>query len=506
MTDLARRSAAAELMDTDCTDAADYAACLRDLARVNTLTLARRPTLAWLDRAMRRRGRGEAVSVYDVAYGHGDMLRAIARWARRRGRPVRLGGVDLNPGAAAAARAASPGLALDLQTGDVLAAEPARPDYIVSSLFTHHLTDDQVVAFLRWMEAHAGRGWFVNDLHRHAGPAAVLPAAGPADALAPLRPARRRGVHRPRVPPGGVAAAAGGGGGAGRGALGVPVPPLRKPAAVTSGSGDGVVIVGGGPAGAAAACRLGRRATLLERERGPAHKVCGEFISGEAVADLAGLGVDVAALGASAIGAVRLVHRGRVAEARLPFRAAGLSRRVLDEALLARAAAAGAAVHRGVRVRSAAPGRVQTDAGAVEAPALLLATGKHDLRGLARQPGAEPEALVGFKLHLRLRAAQQAALAGHVEVLLFAGGYAGLQLVEDGVANLCLLADRARYGGGLARGARRAGARGAAPGPPAGRGGPGAGTGRSASSACPTASCTAVRTSRACSGSATRRR
>ncbi len=170
MTDLARRSAAAELMDTDCTDAADYAACLRDLARVNTLTLARRPTLAWLDRAMRRRGRGEAVSVYDVAYGHGDMLRAIARWARRRGRPVRLGGVDLNPGAAAAARAASPGLALDLQTGDVLAAEPARPDYIVSALFTHHLTDDQVVAFLRWMEANAGRGWFVNDLHRHVVP------------------------------------------------------------------------------------------------------------------------------------------------------------------------------------------------------------------------------------------------------------------------------------------------------------------------------------------------
>ena len=168
---LARRSQAAELMDTDCTDAADYAACLRDLARVNTVTLARRPTLAWLDQAMRRRGKGEAISVYDVAFGHGDMLRTIARWARRRGRPVVLGGVDMNPGAARAARAASPGLRLELTTGNVLTTIPyPAPDYIVSSLFTHHLSDDEVVAFLQWMERHARHGWFINDLHRHAIP------------------------------------------------------------------------------------------------------------------------------------------------------------------------------------------------------------------------------------------------------------------------------------------------------------------------------------------------
>lgn len=171
MMSLTQRSDAAELMDTDCTDDADYAACLADLARVNTVTLARRPTLAFLDRAMRGRGPGEALSVFDVAHGHGDMMRTIARWAARRGRPVRLGGVDLNPAAAAAAHAASPGLALDLAQGDVLAHVPAGQwDYVVCSLFTHHLTDGQVVAFLRWMEATAERGWFVNDLHRHVVP------------------------------------------------------------------------------------------------------------------------------------------------------------------------------------------------------------------------------------------------------------------------------------------------------------------------------------------------
>ena len=167
----ARRSQAAELMDTHCTDAADYAACLRDLARVNTLTLSRRPTLAWLDRAVRGRAKADVLSVYDVAHGHGDMLRAVARWARRRGRSVSLRGIDLNPAAAEAARAASPGLALDLTTGNVLAAEPLpAPDYIVSALFTHHLSDEELVLFLQWMERHARLGWFVNDLHRHALP------------------------------------------------------------------------------------------------------------------------------------------------------------------------------------------------------------------------------------------------------------------------------------------------------------------------------------------------
>ncbi len=184
--------------------------------------------------------------------------------------------------------------------------------------------------------------------------------------------------------------------------------------------------------------------TVLEREPGPAHKVCGEFLSGEALADLAGLGLDTQALGAAPIHAMRLVHRGRAAESRLPFAAAGLSRFVLDEALLRQAAALGAELQRGVRVRSVEPGTVQSDAGPIAATTILLATGKHDLRGSTRA-APTPEPLIGFKQHLRLRPAQQAALAGHVEVVLFRGGYAGLQLVEDGIANLCLLVDRTRH-------------------------------------------------------------
>jgi hypothetical protein len=143
---------------------------------------------------------------------------------------------------------------------------------------------------------------------------------------------------------------------------------------------------------------------------------------------LRALGVDPAALGAAPIDTVRLARGRRVAQARLPFAALSLSRRRLDEALLAAAEGAGAAVERGRAVRALAD---------LPAGPVFAATGKHALRGVARPRGGGP---VGRKGYFRLSPAQAAELAGAVELISFPDGYAGLQLVEDGVANLCLLA------------------------------------------------------------------
>jgi len=169
MPDFRARSGEAELMDVEPVPFEDFRACLADLSTVNTLTLARRPTLAWLDRATRGLGPGARLSLLDVGFGHGDMLRAIHQWSERRGFEPDLTGIDLNPWSADAAREATPSsMSIDYRTGDVFAFEPPRaPDFIVSSLFTHHLADEDIVRFLRFMERHAQRGWFVNDLHRH---------------------------------------------------------------------------------------------------------------------------------------------------------------------------------------------------------------------------------------------------------------------------------------------------------------------------------------------------
>ena len=169
MRSFAARSAEPELMDGEAVTPANFAACMADLARVNTVTLARPPTLAWLTATTRRLVLGDRFSLLDVGYGEGDMLRTVHRWAMRRGLTAGLTGIDLNPRSAPAALAVTPaGMAIDYRTGDVFADPlPVQPDYIVSSLVTHHMGDAEVVRFLRWMEATARKGWFVNDLHRH---------------------------------------------------------------------------------------------------------------------------------------------------------------------------------------------------------------------------------------------------------------------------------------------------------------------------------------------------
>jgi len=142
---------------------------LNDLARANTLTFARPPTLAWLARATRGWPRGASFTLLDVGYGQGDMLRVIWRWAKRRGLEPRLSGIDLSPWSATAARAATdPAWRIDYRVGDIFEHAPPEPiDFVVSSLVAHHMDDATLARFIAWMEANARKGWFINDLHRH---------------------------------------------------------------------------------------------------------------------------------------------------------------------------------------------------------------------------------------------------------------------------------------------------------------------------------------------------
>jgi SAM-dependent methyltransferase len=168
--DFTRRSTADELMDTEPVGFEEFRACLVDLGRVNRLTLAYRPTLAFLDRLVARGlPRGRPLEVVDVGSGYGDMLRKIDAWAARRGVAVSLTGVDLNPWSRrAAAEATPPGQPITWVTADAFAYAPQSGiDVVLCSLFTHHLSDRLVARFLGWMEANARLGWFVNDLHRH---------------------------------------------------------------------------------------------------------------------------------------------------------------------------------------------------------------------------------------------------------------------------------------------------------------------------------------------------
>ncbi|MGN6571924.1 MAG: methyltransferase domain-containing protein [Pseudolabrys sp.] len=167
MPDFSSRSGALEWLDTAAPPPAERAAYFRSLARLNGVMLGHWPVLRWL--ASATANHHEPLTVLDVGCGYGDLLRAIRRWADRRGLPLRLIGVDVEPDTVAIAREATPARAgIDYLAANIFNLRPSfRIDLVVSSLVAHHLDDERVAALLRWMEATARLGWMIADLERH---------------------------------------------------------------------------------------------------------------------------------------------------------------------------------------------------------------------------------------------------------------------------------------------------------------------------------------------------
>ncbi len=171
MPDFSRRDTTPELMDIEAVDYPEFRGCLMQLEQANRLSLAYRPTMAFFDK-LAGRGRlssGSRVRIVDVGSGYGDMSRKIDAWASRRGIAVDIVGVDMNPWSARAAEEATAAKRpLRWVTANVFEYRPpADTDIVMSSLFTHHLRDGDVVRFINWMEEHSRIGWIINDLERH---------------------------------------------------------------------------------------------------------------------------------------------------------------------------------------------------------------------------------------------------------------------------------------------------------------------------------------------------
>lgn len=204
------------------------------------------------------------------------------------------------------------------------------------------------------------------------------------------------------------------------------------------------LIIGGGPAGSAAAIVLARHnasPTILERNRETGDALCGGFMSWRTLETLASLGLED--LPGHSVDHLRLFAGQAKAEARLPRPAMGLSRKELDSRLIAQAESSGAGVERGIAARAFEEGRVETSDGArLTSDAVFLATGKHDLRGLARPH--DPDQTLGIRIRLSPAPSLTALCGGAIELHLFERGYCGIVLQEGGRGNLCLAVRKSR--------------------------------------------------------------
>ncbi len=156
-----------------------------------------------------------------------------------------------------------------------------------------------------------------------------------------------------------------------------------------------VVVVGAGPAGAAAALaarRAGAGVLLLDRADFPRDKACGDGIAAHALDVLAELGVADAVAGYPPVPALRLIAPGGGAVARaLPRPAYTVPRQVFDARLVAAAVDAGAVLRRrAVRRVEARPDRVVLD-GEISARVLVGADGAGSVVRRALGQRANPD-------------------------------------------------------------------------------------------------------------------
>lgn len=225
----------------------------------------------------------------------------------------------------------------------------------------------------------------------------------------------------------------------------------------TSGILD-LAIIGGGPAGTAAALearRLGLQVAVWDRDHFPRDKVCGEFISPEALPLLQAEIPETAARGAIIRCAEFVYDNGLARAFQLPHAALGLSRRALDAALWRAAETAGIEAHEseGIRkVRRLAPGSRQKQLWELESGTgtvrrtkhLIVAAGRWwTLEGLSSPArpagGSKAGEWVGAKAHFA-----GIPPRSNVEMYFFHGGYCGMAPVEDGGYNVCCLLHRRR--------------------------------------------------------------
>ncbi len=170
MLTLKKRSLEKEIMDLEIRGYEETAEAYRFIRDVNRYLFGTRVILSHFDQYSRRWDKNVLIRILDVATGASDIPQAIALWARKRGFRVRITALDINPQVMIFANKEIAGYPeIMLVQGSVfdLPFRPETFDYVISSMFFHHLTDEEVVKVLRIFDRFAKRGVVVNDLVRN---------------------------------------------------------------------------------------------------------------------------------------------------------------------------------------------------------------------------------------------------------------------------------------------------------------------------------------------------
>jgi len=163
---LARRELVGEVMDDPSLPESEHQLALRGLRRINALSRTAQTLCHCLSEVLGEAS-GRPCRILDLACGDGENAIALSRLAARRGLPWRVDGCDISPRAVAMAtgNAQRAGVDASFFVADALRDRPAQAyDAVVSSLFLHHLEDEQIAGLLQ--QLGSAKHVVISDLVR----------------------------------------------------------------------------------------------------------------------------------------------------------------------------------------------------------------------------------------------------------------------------------------------------------------------------------------------------
>jgi geranylgeranyl reductase family protein len=200
-----------------------------------------------------------------------------------------------------------------------------------------------------------------------------------------------------------------------------------------------LIVAGAGPAGSACAitaARAGFRVLLLEKDRFPRQKVCGEFVSPESLALLDGLLGDRKLNSYAPVDSARIFIDGKCLCLPVAPAAQSIPRFELDVRLFESAQRAGAAVREDTAIQKARRENqgfvVEAPAGTFTAKAVVNATGRWSK--LTQFEVAGKQKWLGLKAHF-----SESSPPASVDLYFFPGGYCGVTPVDSSTVNACAM-------------------------------------------------------------------
>lgn len=143
---------------------------LDKLGSINKWLGGNRITINGLEELLRNQPKEKQYTIIDLGCGHGDILRLIAEFGRRKNYQFKLIGIDANRDAIEYARELSGGfpeisyISIDIFSEEFL---QMKYDIALSTLFLHHFDENEIRILLKDISKTANLGIVINDLHRH---------------------------------------------------------------------------------------------------------------------------------------------------------------------------------------------------------------------------------------------------------------------------------------------------------------------------------------------------